>query len=116
MLATGSLDKKARLWEVASGREIVALRHENSVHSVAFSPDGRMLATGSWDNRARSWPVGLGLIDRVCACVHELPLSPRDRLRFGIESEQCTSKVSAALRVKFGLDKPDASASRGANR
>ena len=46
-LATGSDDKTARLWEVASGKEIATLRgHESGVYFVAFSPDGRTLATG----------------------------------------------------------------------
>ena len=68
-VVTGSGDKTARLWEVASGREIAALRgHESDVWSVAFSPDGRTVVTGSWDKTARLWPVGQGLIDRrLCA-------------------------------------------------
>ncbi|MGZ9034617.1 MAG: WD40 repeat domain-containing protein, partial [Rhodospirillales bacterium] len=60
-LATGSSDNTARLWEVATGREIGVLRgHEDWVKSVAFSPDGRTLATGSWDNTARLWEVATG--------------------------------------------------------
>jgi hypothetical protein len=60
-LATGSLDTNARLWEVATGKEIATMRgHEQSVQSVAFSPDGRTLATGSWDSTARLWEVATG--------------------------------------------------------
>ena len=60
-LATGSSDKTARLWEVATGKEIGVLRgHEDAVSSVAFSPDGRTLATGSVDNTARLWEVATG--------------------------------------------------------
>ena len=48
ILATGSFDKTARLWEVATGREISTLKgHDAAVSSVAFSPDGRLLATGT---------------------------------------------------------------------
>jgi WD domain, G-beta repeat len=96
----------------ATGREIVASRgHEDQVLSVAFSPDGRTLATGSYDKTARLWPVAQGLIDRACARVQDLPLSDRDKQRFGIEKEWCTSEVSAELRTKLGLDRGEAEAS-----
>jgi WD40 repeat protein len=61
LLATGSKDTTARLWEVATGKEIIALRrHEKAVTSVAFSPDGKHLATGSDDHTARLWDVATG--------------------------------------------------------
>jgi WD40 repeat protein len=54
-LATASADKTARLWEVASGKELARLPHEASVYHVAFSPDGSRLATASADKTARLW-------------------------------------------------------------
>jgi WD40 repeat protein len=67
-LATGSGDGTARLWEVATGREVAVLRgHENYVWSVAFTPDGGTLATGSSDNTVRLWDVAtareIGVLD-----------------------------------------------------
>jgi WD40 repeat protein len=60
-LATGSYDKTARLWDVASGKCRATLEgHGDRVTSVAFSPDGRTLATGSWDRTARLWDVASG--------------------------------------------------------
>ncbi len=60
-LATGSNDRAARLWDVATGREMSTLRgHEANVSSVAFSPDGRTVATGSQDKTARLWDVATG--------------------------------------------------------
>jgi WD domain, G-beta repeat len=60
-LATGSFDKTARLWEVATGREIAALKgHDAPVWSVAFSPDGRLLATGTQGKTAHLWDVASG--------------------------------------------------------
>jgi len=56
LLATGSDDYTARLWDAHTGRELRVLRgHRGGVTSVAFSPDGITLATGSWDNTLRLW-------------------------------------------------------------
>ena len=41
-LLTGCDDSSARLWDVATGRQIgPTLRHDDAVLGVAFSPDGR---------------------------------------------------------------------------
>ncbi|MEV3986267.1 hypothetical protein AB0J46_46795, partial [Nonomuraea sp. NPDC049758] len=57
LLATGSGDNTARLWDVATrtpiGRPLTD--HTEDVNSVAFSPDGKLLATGSSDHTARLW-------------------------------------------------------------
>src|SRR5262245_38902166 len=45
LLATGSNDTTVKLWEVATGRELLTLSHAKSVKSIAFSPDSRMLAS-----------------------------------------------------------------------
>jgi WD40 repeat protein len=39
-------DKTARVWEVAGGREIQRLVHNDPVHAVAFTPDGKTLIAG----------------------------------------------------------------------
>jgi dipeptidyl aminopeptidase/acylaminoacyl peptidase len=59
-LATASGDQTARLWEVATGRELARLAHDGSVTAVAFSPDGTRLATASMDSTARLWEVATG--------------------------------------------------------
>jgi WD40 repeat protein len=60
-LATGGSDKTARLWDVATGRELAVLRgHVDEIQTLAFRPDGRYLATGSWDKTARLWDVATG--------------------------------------------------------
>ena len=60
LVATGSNDKTARLWDIASGREISRLPHEAAVTSVAFHPAGTYLATGSKDGRIVLFEVATG--------------------------------------------------------
>lgn len=57
-IVTGSRDKSAKLWDIASGREIRNfLGHEASVTIVKFTPDGLKLITGSNDKTIRIWNV-----------------------------------------------------------
>jgi WD40 repeat protein len=61
VLATGSDDHTARLWDISNFHRPSPLStltgHTNYVSSVAFSPDGHTLATGSDDHTARLWDV-----------------------------------------------------------
>jgi WD40 repeat protein/transcriptional regulator with XRE-family HTH domain len=60
-LATGSRDKTARLWDIASGQTIrVFSGHTADVNSVDFSPDGKYLLTSSDDKTARLWNITSG--------------------------------------------------------
>ena len=46
-IATASGDGSARVFDAASGTELVRLDHDGPVHAVAFSPEGTRVATGS---------------------------------------------------------------------
>lgn len=61
-LATGSSDRTARLWDLATGQTIrVFSGHPGPVEQVAFSPDGKFLLTaGEEDGTARLWDVASG--------------------------------------------------------
>ena len=60
-VATTSLDKSAKLWQLSTGREVRSfLGHEMGVTAVAFSPDGNILLTGSNDRSIRLWEVSTG--------------------------------------------------------
>lgn len=52
-VVSGSLDNTARVWEVASKKEVAKMAHDNIVTSVAFSPDGKYVVSGSWDQTVR---------------------------------------------------------------
>ena len=59
-LATGSGDGTAKIWDAASGRELLTLRGHTSAVSVCFSPDGKRLATASEDKTAKIWDAASG--------------------------------------------------------
>lgn len=53
-LASGSADKSAKLWDVATGNEIRTLKgHTGSVDSMAYSPDGNTIASSGFDGSLR---------------------------------------------------------------
>jgi WD40 repeat protein len=61
-LATGGSDGTARLWNLASDRQIASLAtsHSKGITSVAFSPNGEMLATGDNDDAVQLFSVTTG--------------------------------------------------------
>jgi eukaryotic-like serine/threonine-protein kinase len=60
-ILTGSNDKTAKIWDAASGRELLTLTgHSDIINSVAFSPDGQRIVTGSNDKTAKMWDAASG--------------------------------------------------------
>src|SRR5262247_2626900 len=68
---TASEDKTARVWEVASGRQLAVLRppqdvgDEGKLYAVALSPDGAVVAAGGWTGYDWDGEVAIYLFDRA---------------------------------------------------
>jgi WD40 repeat protein len=62
LLATGSADGTACLWEAATGKLLRSLEAsaEGAVRSVALSGNGKLLATGGDDKTVRLWETATG--------------------------------------------------------
>jgi WD40 repeat protein len=60
VLLTLGADYSARLWEVATGRNLHELPHEDHINQAAFSADGRWVVTASVDSTAVLWDSSTG--------------------------------------------------------
>jgi hypothetical protein len=61
-LATACEDNTLRLWEVATGRELLRMSrgHASTVATVAFSPDGKILASSGAEGTVVLWDLTTG--------------------------------------------------------
>ncbi|KAJ1539764.1 general transcription repressor, partial [Nowakowskiella sp. JEL0078] len=58
IVATGSLDRMVRLWDIRTGRLLERFEaHTDNVYSVAFSPDGQSIVSGSLDKNVIVWDI-----------------------------------------------------------
>ncbi|KAL0957713.1 hypothetical protein HGRIS_001493 [Hohenbuehelia grisea] len=61
-LVIGSGDQTIRIWDAATGQQVgdALTGHEDSIYSVAFSPDGAQIVSGSDNNTIRIWDAVTG--------------------------------------------------------
>jgi WD40 repeat protein/tRNA A-37 threonylcarbamoyl transferase component Bud32 len=103
-LASASIDKTAKVWDAASGKELLILRgHTMDVTGVAFSPDGTRLATSCYDKTAKVWDAVTGK-ELLTLCCHKdyvmgIAFSP-DGTRLATASMDKTAKVWDAATGK----------------
>jgi hypothetical protein len=58
-IVSGSADNSARVWDIASGNEMLRFEgHPGCVYSVAISPEGRQVLSGSGDMDSRNFAEG----------------------------------------------------------
>lgn len=58
LVAASSSNSIVYIWDVETGNRLETLRgHRDSVHSVAFTPDGKQLVSGSLDKTLKYWDV-----------------------------------------------------------
>lgn len=60
LIASASEDQTARIWDAATGNELLTLPHPEPVTHLSFSPDSVRLATGARDGLVRLWDVSSG--------------------------------------------------------
>lgn len=60
MALTGGDDFMARLWDIESGEQLHAWRHQNRVNLVAFEPQGRFVVTAGDSDQTHLWALPEG--------------------------------------------------------
>ncbi|NXR97712.1 DAW1 factor, partial [Oxylabes madagascariensis] len=61
LLATGSMDTTAKLWDVETGEEVATLNgHSAEIIALSFNTTGDRIITGSFDHTVAVWDVGTG--------------------------------------------------------
>ena len=65
-IVTASGDRTARIWETASGKELLILEgHISGLHGASFLPDGKRVVTVSIDCVFRIWDVLSGQVLQI---------------------------------------------------
>jgi WD40 repeat protein/serine/threonine protein kinase len=95
-LASAGGDGTVRVWDLASGREVVTGRgHDGPVYAVDYSPDGTLLASGGVDWGLRFWDAETG----QCRLTRYGHLGFLTGLCFSRDGRVATSSFDETVRV-----------------
>ena len=101
LLASGSYDVTARLWNAATGELLHVLPHRGYVLQEAFSRDGATLVTASSDGAAYVWDVATGqrelLLVGATGGIESAAISPSG-------SEFVTGSADRLARIYYAAD------------
>ena len=101
LLASGSHDRTARIWNAATGKQLHVLPHSGYVLAERFSADGSSLVTSSQDGAAYVWDVANGqrelLLVGATGKVNESAFSPDG-------SEIATASDDTLARIYYSQD------------
>jgi len=94
-LATGSFDNVARVWDAATGKELLSLpARSGPVAGLAWSPDGKRLATGSGDTKLWDAETGKELLRLSSRSVFSSAVAWRpDGKRLATTSDDDTARI-----------------------
>ncbi len=72
LVASGSDDNTAKLWNLADNTVVTFSGHTDKVNSVAFSPDGQTLVSGSNDKTFKLWNIAT---EKLIATLTHIPVN-----------------------------------------
>ena len=102
-LATASMDKTAKVWDVSSGQEVRTLAgHTNTVYGIVFSPDGTRLATASGDRTVRVYALNIEDLMSLARRRITRSLTSQECQKYLHEEERCPVPVIALNQVVEG--------------
>ena len=61
LIASGSRDKTADVWNLETGKIVTYMEHNDWVYCVAWSPDGTLIASASYDQTVHVWDPTTGI-------------------------------------------------------